>query len=157
MQYADPKILAEVKKKGAEGWEQGGKNKGPAWEAADCADDALPDGYIADKAIDALRAAKDKPFFLAVGFEKPHLPFVAPKNYFDPYPPVEQIKLPKNTDAPKGAPPLALTNWAEMRPYAGIPKKGALSPQQSKELIRAYYAAVSYVDAQVGRLLVELD
>ncbi|MEA2710638.1 MAG: iduronate 2-sulfatase [Phycisphaerales bacterium] len=160
MQYGDPKIIAAVKKKGAEGWEQGGKNKGPAWEAADVADDALPDGYIADKAIEALRAvarAKDKPFFLAVGFEKPHLPFVAPRKYFDLYPPAEQIKLPEDSRPPKGAPSIALTNWAEMRPYDGIPKKGPLTEQQSKELIRAYDACVSYADAQVGRLLDELD
>src|SRR5688572_24075537 len=103
MQYGDPKILAEVKKKGAEGWKQGGKNKGPAWEAAEVADNALPDGYIADKAIAAMRAAaeaKGKPFFLAVGFEKPHLPFVAPRKYFELYPPAEQIKLPQNAEAP---------------------------------------------------------
>ena len=160
MQYGDPKILAQVKQNGAEGWEQGGKNKGPAWEAADVADNALPDGYIADKAIAAMRAAaaeaKTKPFFLAVGFEKPHLPFVAPKKYFDLYPPAAQIKLPENNDAPKGAPQLAMTNWAELRPYVGIPKKGPLSDEQAKELIRAYYASVSYVDAQVGRLLDEL-
>ena len=159
MQYADPKILADVKQKGAEGWEQGGKNKGPAWEAADCADNALPDGYVADKAIAAMQAAaakKDQPFFLAVGFEKPHLPFVAPKKYFDLYPPLAQIKLPENLEAPKNAPALALTNWAEMRPYTGVPKKGPLNEQQAKELIRAYDACVSYADAQVGRLLDEL-
>jgi len=161
MQYGDPKIIAEVKKKGAKGWEQGGKNKGPAWEAAAVADNQLCDGYIADKALDAMRtaaaAAKEKPFFLAVGFEKPHLPFVAPKKYFDLYPPLEQITLPPDMTAPKNAPPLALTNWAEMRPYTGIPKKGPLSDQQARELIRAYDACVSYVDAQVGRLLAELD
>ena len=162
MQYADPKILAEVKKKGAEGWEQGGRNKGPAWEAAECEDNQLVDGYIADKAIVAMRslaapAAEKKPFFLAVGFEKPHLPFVAPKKYFDLYPPAGEIKLPPDMRAPKGAPPIAMTNWAELRPYTGIPKKGPLPEQQAKEMIRAYYASVSYMDAQVGRLLDELD
>src|SRR4051812_24723297 len=142
MQYGDPKIIAEVKQKGAEGWEQGGKNKGLAWEAADVADNALCDGYIADKALDAMRAAgaaKDKPFFLGVGFEKPHLPFVAPRKYFDLYP-LDQIALPPNMTAPEHAPPIALTNWAEMRPYDGIPKKGPLNDQQARELIRAYDA-----------------
>ncbi len=156
MQYADPEIIAAVHRKGAEGWEQGGKNKGPALEEADCADNDLPDGYIADKAIDAMRAVKDKPFFLAVGFEKPHLPFVAPKKYFEPYP-LRAIHLPADHNAPNGAPDIAMTNWSEMRPYQGIPKQGPLTDRQAKDLIRAYYAATSFADAQVGRILDELD
>jgi len=156
MQYADPEILAAVHKKGAKGWQQGGKNKGPAWEEAKCADNELPDGFIADKAIKAMRAVKDKPFFIAVGFEKPHLPFVAPKKYFEPYP-LDSIHLPTDHKSPNGAPDIALTNWSEMRPYQGIPKDGPLTNRQAKELIRAYYAATSYADAQVGRLLAELN
>src|SRR5688572_5984755 len=157
MQYSNPQILADVKKNGAEGWEQGGKNKGPAWEIADCADNELPDGWIADRAIEAMRGVKDKPFFLAVGFEKPHLPFVAPKKYFDRYPPAS-IKLPPDTKAPAGAPPMALTNYAELRAYPGVPKKNEpFSEQFSRDLIRGYYAATSYADAQVGRVLAELD
>src|SRR5687768_13626882 len=157
MQYANSQILADVKKKGAQGWEQGGKNKGPAWEMANCADNELPDGWIADRAIEAMRNVKDKPFFLAVGFEKPHLPFVAPKKYFDLYPP-ESIELPPDMKAPVGAPPLALTNYAGLRAYPGVPKKDEpFSEQFAKDLIRGYYAATSYADAQVGRLLAELD
>jgi arylsulfatase A-like enzyme len=156
MQYADPEIIATVKRNGAEGWEQGGKNKGPALEVANCADNELPDGYIADKAIHAMRAVRNKPFFIAVGFEKPHLPFVAPQKYFEPYP-LEAIHLPTDQTAPDGAPDIALTNWSEMRPYQGIPKQGPLTNRQAKELIRAYYAAVSFADAQVGRILDELN
>ena len=157
MQYCAPEHLAVVKKKGAQGWEQGGRNKSVAWEAADCADDALPDGWIADKAVEALREVKDKPFFLAVGFEKPHLPFVAPRKYFDLYPPAEQIELPANDQPPQGTPPIAMTDWAELRAYEGVPKKGPLPERQARELIRAYWACVSYADAQVGRLIAELE
>ncbi|MGB7156429.1 MAG: sulfatase [Tepidisphaeraceae bacterium] len=156
-QYCSPEILAAVKKKGAEGWEQGGRNKGPAWEIAECEDNALCDGWVTDRAIEALRQAKDKPFFLAVGLEKPHLPFVAPKKYFDLYPP-ESIKLPPDMKAPDGAPQLALTNYAELRAYDGVPKgREPFSDEFAKNLIRGYYAAVSYADAQVGRLLEALD
>jgi arylsulfatase A-like enzyme len=157
MQYANPEIIARVKQKGAEGWEQGGKNKGPAFEIADCEDDALCDGWVTDKAIEAMKKLdKGKPFFLAVGLEKPHLPFVAPKKYWDLYPP-ESIKLP-DMKVPAGAPPIALTNFAELRAYDDVPKKNEpFSEEFAKNLIRGYYAAVSYADAQVGRLLDELE
>jgi arylsulfatase A-like enzyme len=154
--YISKEILADVRKRGASGLEVGGKNKGPAWESGECADNALPDGHIADRAIEALREVKDKPFFLAVGFVKPHLPFVAPKKYFDLYPP-EHFKLPENYRRPAGAPDVAMTTFGELRAYLGMPKKGALSEQQALELLRAYYASVSYMDAQVGRLMAELD
>lgn len=154
-QYGSPEILAYVKSKGAEGWEQGGKNKGPAWESADVPDNALCDGWICDRAIEAIKGLKDKPFFLAVGFEKPHLPFVAPKKYFDLYP-METIKLPDNFEAPDRAPQIALTDWGELRAYQGVPKKGQFDEKAARELIRGYYAATSFADAQVGRLLSEL-
>ncbi|HEV2295958.1 MAG TPA: sulfatase [Tepidisphaeraceae bacterium] len=157
MQYCDPAIIAAIKEKDAQGWEQGGRTKGPAWEIADCEDNELPDGWITDRAIAAMREVKDKPFFLAVGLEKPHLPFVAPKKYFDLYPP-ERIKLPPNMEAPNGAPQLALTNYAELRAYPGTPKGNEpFSEEFSRALIRGYYAATSYADAQVGRLLAELE
>jgi arylsulfatase A-like enzyme len=155
-QYADPKILAAIRAKGAQGDEQGGKNKGPAWEIADCADNELPDGWIADHAIEALRQVKDKPFFLAVGFLKPHLPFVAPRRFFDLYPP-ESIALSPNPEHAKDAPAMAFTDFGELRAYMNIPKKGPVSDQQAKELRRAYYAATSFMDSQAGRVLAELD
>ncbi len=163
--YGDPKIIqgieAERKKLRADGINRKQVNrraKGPAWEAAEADDDALPDGRTAVGALKALNEVKDKPFFLAVGFIKPHLPFVAPKKYFDLYPPAEQIELPKNDQHPQGAPAYAVTNFGELRTYQGMPKDPApVEPQQARELIRAYYASVSYVDAQVGRLLAELD
>ena len=154
--YISKEILDDIRKRGASGLEVGGKNKGPTWESGECADNALPDGFFADRAIEAMREVKDKPFFLAVGFIKPHLPFVAPKKYFDLYP-LEQFKLPDNYRRPEGAPDFALTNFAELRAYQGVPKEGPLSERQALELIRAYYAAASFMDAQVGRVLAELD
>ena len=130
--------------------------RGPAWEDPDVPDNALRDGETADKAIETLREIKDKQFFLAVGFCKPHLPFVAPKKYFDLYPP-DKIRLPDNYFPPKDVPEIALHNWGELRNYSDIPKKEPLSEVRALELIRAYYAATSYVDAQIGRLIDELD
>lgn len=130
--------------------------RGPAWEAPDVPDNELPDGKTADRAIQVMRESKDEPFFLAVGFVKPHLPFVAPKKYFDLYPP-EKIKLAKNPHPPKDMPDIASTNWGELRNYEGMPPKGPVSDEDARRLIRAYYAAVSYIDAQVGRLMNELD
>ncbi len=131
--------------------------RGPSWEAADVPDSKLKDGQTAAKAIAALREAKDKLFFLAVGFRKPHLPFVAPKRYFDLYPP-EKIRLAANTSAPQDAPTLATTNFGELRAYSDIPKGNAPIPDaKARELVRAYYAAASYTDAQIGRVIDELD
>ncbi len=130
--------------------------RGPAYEAADVGDDDYADGLGAEKAIAELRRLKDKPFFLAVGFFKPHLPFNAPKKYWDLYR-REDIKLPANRDWPKNMPPVARSNWGELRNYAGMPKRGRLTDDQARTLIHGYYACVSYVDAQVGRLTAELD
>ena len=130
--------------------------KGPAWEAADVEDDQLPDGKTATSAIKALNEVKDRPFFLAVGFVKPHLPFVAPKKYFDLYP-LDQIELPTNDQRPQGAPAQAVTDFGELRGYEKMPKKTPIEPEQARDLIRAYYAAVSYTDAQVGRVVAELE
>jgi len=131
------------------------KGIGPAFEAADVPDNGYPDGATADKAIEELRRLKGKPFFLAVGFLKPHLPFNCPRKYWDLYR-REEIKLPANRDWPKDMPPIAGSNWGELRAYAGIPAKGNLSDAQARELIHGYYACVSYTDAQVGRVLDEL-
>jgi uncharacterized sulfatase len=114
------------------------------------ADEAHTDGKVADQAIQLLEAHKDKPFFIAAGFYKPHTPWVTPKKYFDLYP-MDPISLPKITpqtpdDYP--APALASTKpW----PYFGI------TPEQARECKRAYYAAISFVDAQIGRLLDAVD
>ena len=132
--------------------------RGPAYEAADVADNAYPDGRIADEAIRRLRSAKDRatPFFLAVGFVKPHLPFCAPKKYWDLYDRTT-FKLPERRTAPDGAPPYAPQFGGELRQYADIPERGDLPEDLQRTLIHGYHAAVSFMDAQLGRLLDELD
>lgn len=157
-QYASAEIRADIKKRGGMVGEVGGRAKGPAWEIADVSSDSeLPDGDIADKAIAAMREVKDKPFFLAVGFMKPHLPFVAPKRFFEKYP-LESIELSPNPNTPADAPEVALTNFAELRGYSDMPKgKTPVTEQQAKELRRAYYASASFMDSQAGRVLDELD
>jgi len=120
------------------------------------ADNAYPDGANTDHAISELNRLKDKPFFLAMGFYKPHLPFNAPKKYWDMYPP-EKIKPADNPFLPKNVPTYAPTSWGELRKYHGIPKTGPCSDELTRQLIRGYYACVTYTDAQIGRLLDELD
>jgi iduronate 2-sulfatase len=133
--------------------------RGPAVENADVPDHAYPDGKIADEAVKRLRAAKEKPdtpFFLGVGFLRPHLPFCAPQKYWDLYR-REQFSLPEIRTAPIGAPAYASTTWGELRNYTGIPASGPLSDETHRELLHGYHAAVSFMDAQVGRVLDELD
>ncbi len=130
--------------------------RGPAYEVADVDDDAYYDGCNAKYAVKELHRLKDKPFFLAVGFVKPHLPFSAPKKYWDLYDP-EEIKLPDNMFYPKGTPEIALSNWGELRHYPGIPEEGDLPKDLARKLIHGYYACVSYTDVLIGKLLDELD
>ena len=91
-----------------------------------------------------------------MGFFKPHLPFNAPKKYWDLYDNVP-IDLPENYFVPQGAPDEAIHNFGELRNYAAVPKTGPVSNEMARTLIRGYYACVSYTDAQVGRLLDALD
>ena len=133
-----------------------GKVRGAPTESADVADSAYADGLIADGTLDALRKVKGQPFFLAAGFLKPHLPFVAPKKYWDLYK-RDEIALADNPYFPKNAPTLAGTTWGELRTYHGIPAAGPITDDQARLLIHGYLACVSYVDAQIGKLLDELD
>jgi len=130
--------------------------RGPAYEAADVPDSAYPDGRNTDYTIKQLNRLKDKPFFIAMGLYKPHLPFNAPKKYWDIYKP-EDIKLAENPFIPKDAPNYATTSWGELRNYYGIPKKGPCSDELAHRLIHGYYACISYIDTMIGRLLDELD
>ena len=131
--------------------------RGPPFECAEVADNAYFDGRIADRAIDDLGrlARAGSPFFLAVGFLKPHLPFNAPRKYWDYYR-RDEIDLADNPFRPDGAPDQAMHNWGELRSYFNVPKQGPLPDEMARELIHGYYAATSYVDAQIGRLLDEL-
>jgi arylsulfatase A-like enzyme len=136
----------------------GPRNRGPAYESADAPDDEYPDHDTASKTIEDLRrlAKGDKPFFVACGFHKPHLPFVAPKRYWDLYG-AEAITPPGNMYLPRGLPQAFNYTWGEMRSYHGIPPSGPVSDEQARELIHGYQACVSFADAQVGRLLDEVD
>lgn len=97
-----------------------------------------------------------QPFFLAAGFFKPHLPFVAPKKYWDLYP-AESIKLPANYHRPQDAPDVAIHTSGELRAYEGVPQSGPVSDEMALGLIRGYHACVSFTDAQIGRVLDELE
>ena len=132
--------------------------RGPPFESADAPDAEYPDAQIATKAIEDLQRLKDndKPFFLAVGFLKPHLPFVAPKKYWDLYE-RDSIQLPTNYHPPKDAPRQAIHRWGELRTYATVPAEGSVPDAMARDLIHGYYACVSFADAQVGRLLDELN
>ena len=135
-------------------WEDG--VKGPFYDDPDIPDDALPDGKTAERAMAVLREIKDRTFFLAVGFHKPHLPFVAPKKYWDLYSEPE-LALATNPLPGRNAPPCAFHDGPPNCGYLGMPRKGELTEAQARKLIHGYYAAISYADAQVGRLLHELD
>jgi len=131
--------------------------RGPAYEKAVVPDSAYRDGKIALKAISDLRRLKemDKPFFLATGFMKPHLPFNAPSKYWEMYA-RENIRLPDNRSAPEDTPPEAIHTSGELRTYYGIPREGQVSDSVAHTLIHGYYACVSYVDAMIGLVLDEL-
>ncbi len=132
--------------------------RGAAYESADVPDDRYPDGALADEAVRRLHAAKERnePFFMAVGFVKPHLPFCAPKKYWDLYS-REQFAVPERRTAPEGAPGFAPTSWGELRQYGGMPERGPVSDDTARTLIHGYHAATSYMDAQLGKVLDALE
>ncbi|MBX3413122.1 MAG: sulfatase [Pirellulales bacterium] len=133
--------------------------RGAAYEAADAPDNAYPDGATADEAVHRLQAAAtrpDQPFFLAVGFVKPHLPFCAPRKYWDLYDRASFEPAARQTP-PDGAPEYAPQFGGELRRYKNIPGEGLLPPELQLTLQHGYYAAMSYMDAQIGRVLDELD
>ncbi len=141
-----------------ESQEPGGYRRGPAWESAELPDEAYPDGKIAWMAQRKLKqlSEQNNPFLLAVGFVKPHLPFVCPQQYWDLYD-RDDFRLPDNYRKPENAPDIALHNSGELRGYYGIPRKGPLSDQQAISMLHGYYACVSFIDAQIGKLLDTLD
>ena len=124
-----------------------GKKQGLGWQEIPCPDDDLIDGGHAKLAIDWLeRRDKSKPFFLAVGFHRPHLPLVAPAKYFDLYP-FDSIKLPAEPENDEADIPPPARNGA-VPGYALT-----TTPEQRRAAIRGYLAAVSFMDAQAGRVL----
>ncbi len=129
-------------------------NRRMAFENAEVPDTAYIDGKIAARAVERLSCFSKQgiPFFLAVGFVKPHLPFNAPSSYWELYD-AERVELPDFIEIPEAAPAQANHNSNELRTYDNIPGEGSLNEELSRELIRGYYACVSYVDAQIGKLL----
>ena len=128
-----------------------------SWQALDVEDDALRDGETAKRAVQVLPQIKEQQFFLTVGFYKPHLPWKAPRKYFDLYN-TQTFNLPHSSTPPKDAPARALTNWSAIRAYQDLPAgTEPLSDAKTLELIRAYAAVTSYIDAQIGRVLNQLD
>ena len=141
--------------------------KGPSTENIDVPDNAYEDGVNALKAKSQIisLAKNNKPFFMAVGFHKPHLPFVAPKKYWDLYK-REDMPLAVFQEHSKDGVEIAYHRSSELRAYTDIPASATfnedwlhvrLMDDKQKELIHGYYAAVSYTDAQVGILLKTLD
>ncbi len=159
--YALPENNGTVTREAALFSNQGAASlpRGPAFEAADVADEGYPDGVIAAESVKRLQAAAAKPgepWMLWVGFLKPHMPFCAPKKYWDLYD-RSKFSLAKLDHAPAGAPAFAPTTWGEVRNYKDMPEQGPMNEGQAREMIHGYSACVSYVDAQVGKLLDALD
>jgi iduronate 2-sulfatase len=170
--YQDPTTKAEhirlMKIAEAEGKKPGQqrnyafKNLKPSTESADVSDNAYQDGVYTEKAIKLLNtlATAGKPFFLGVGYQKPHLPFVAPKKYWDLYK-RENIKIAANQKLIEGTPDFAFHTSGELHAFTDIDKEATLgkplSDEKQRELIHGYMACISYVDAQLGKILDELD
>ena len=136
----------------------GPQRKQEALQSLDVPDEAYWDGQIAQAAIEQLQRLKDQaePFFLAVGFWKPHLPFNAPKRYWDLYD-RQALTTPDPAGPAHDAPELADNRGTELRTYAGIPAAGELPGPLVAELRHGHLAAISFLDAQVGKVLAELD
>lgn len=134
------------------------KGKGPSHEFADVPDDGYPDGRLADLAVRTLTDLHDagRPFFLAVGFFKPHLPFCAPKKYWDLYD-HSVFRLDNEIQGVSGAPGEAYHSHRELGGYVDMPEDEQLTAEQTQTLRHGYYACISYVDTQVGKLLDALD
>jgi len=134
------------------------KRAGLPYEKADVPDSAYADGENIQMAVEKLKELKklDQPFFFAVGLLKPHLPFNAPSKYWDLYDSTK-IEAAPNPFAPKNVPEQGLTNFGELRAYAGVPRKGPVSDNLALKLKHGYFACVSYVDALIGNLLDELE
>ena len=150
--YAKPENKALLKRLKAAGKKP---LKGPAYENADVADEVYKDGRVAKNAIETLHKIKEDKFLMFVGLSKPHLPFNAPKKYWDMYN-KNDFEIPSR-EKPKGMYRLALSKWGELKGYYGIPKKGDLGDDLTQTLIHGYHASVSYIDAQVGKVMQALE
>lgn len=148
MQYVDMKALEQGRMETLT-WK-----KHESWQAPDVPDDVLQDGQTAERAVAFLRQPPQESWFLAIGFQKPHLPFVAPKRFFEMQ---TDVRPPDPAVPPDAVPDIALHPWTELRGYTDIPKTGSLTAAKTHELRRAYMAALSYMDAQFGKVINAVD
>ena len=167
--YFLPESLAVIKKRQQEladrekngekftDHQKGALTLGPSTEEADVPDAEYPDGMLADMAVKELQACStnSQPFFLAVGFLKPHLPLIVPKKYWDLYDP-EKLPVPENLSFPQGAPSYAVHNSFELRIFSDVPDNGPIPDKIRQRVTHGYYAACSFIDAQVGKVMDEL-
>ena len=135
--------------------------RGAAWESPDVADNAYADGRVAELAVNRLHEAKARPgqpFFMAIGFARPHLPYSVPKKYWDLYDPAK-LPMPDFETAPEGAPDEAVKRGGEIGQYKPIPEDSSkIYPDPIKrKLIHGYYAGTSYTDTQIGKVIAALD
>jgi len=128
----------------------GGRVAWCRWLAAEGTDEDQPDGQVAREAVKFLEMKRDRPFFLAVGFHKPHDPFNAPKKYFDLYP-LDSLNPPADPAGRSADLPLAIGGGAWAKEFERF------TDRDRREFMRAYYAGISFSDAQVGKLLDALD
>ncbi len=171
--YQNPNTKDQMAKLEAEAREKGIKKKGkirkyifkrlkPSTESADVSDTAYQDGLYTQTALQQLNDLENsgKPWFLGVGYQKPHLPFVAPKKYWDLYD-RDKIELAKFQKVAEGTPEYAYHSFGEIRAFSDIDNDyriGDIIPEaKQRELIHGYMACISYIDAQLGILFDELE
>ena len=136
--------------------------RGAAYESPMANDADYADGRVADETVKRLKAAKqrlakdDTPFFITAGFVRPHLPFSAPKKYWDMHAPAK-LPMPVNKAFPKDAPKVALKRGGEIAAFKPVPSNGEIDEELTRKLIHGYYASTSYVDAQVGKVTRALE
>lgn len=131
--------------------------RGAAFESPVAKEDDYADGRIAAETMKRLQNAK-KPFFIAAGFVRPHLPFSAPKKYWDMHDPAK-LPMPQFEEHPAGSPKVAQKRGGEIAAYKPVPEgpDPKFSPELKRQLIHGYYASTSFVDAQIGKVIDELD
>lgn len=161
VEYASPGHRSETREEALfsnKSWQEANSlEKGHAWERLDVEDGAYADGRVSKEAISRLEELRKdgEPFFLAVGFARPHLPFTVPKKYWDLYD-ASALPLPSVVKNPIGAPKFSVKRDGEISQYSEIPLSSNSDPFSdglTRTLIHGYYAGVSYVDAQIGKVL----
>ncbi len=138
--------------------------RGAAFESPDAADDEYADGRVAKETIRRLQTAKTRrtengtPFFITAGFARPHLPFSAPKKYWDLFDPAA-LPMPDFEEHPTDAPIVAKKRGGEISNYSPVPedRTATYTDDLKRKLIHGYYASASFVDAQIGKVIDELD